>query len=954
MDGSWLASRQPGSRFGRFIALNLALVCLVLGLTTFPLKAQPASSAALSQASLVGGLVINEIDYDQASIDTAEFIEIRNNDSIAIDLDAYSLDLVNGSSGGAAVYKSIDLPAVSLAAGDYYVVCGNAATVANCDLDVTPDTDLIQNGAPDAVGLMLAGNVVDTVSYEGDTGAPYTEGTGAGLVDDPAATAAGLSRLPDGMDTNQNNIDLSVRCITPGVANSSENSNCAGSPTPTPTFTPTPSVSPSPTTPVPAGSLVINELDYDQASVDTAEFIELRNNDSLAIDLDPYALQLVNGNGGGATVYNTIDLPAVTLNPGAYFVVCANAALTTPCNLDVIPDTDLIQNGAPDAVALVLSGNIIDTASYEGDTGAPYTEGSGIGLEDISSAASVGIARFPDGGDSNQNNVDFSPRCISPGAPNVAADTNCDQITPTPTATPTATPTNTPTPTPTPTPMPPLGDKLLYINTGRNGTLGGVPFNKQDVIAFDWRRGVWYMVFDGSDVGLGNADMDAFTFMPDGSLLFSLGAETTLPGAGLVDDSDVVHFTPTNYGVMTAGSLALYFDGSAFGLSDNAEDIDALALAADGDLLISTLDNFAVPGLSGKDEDLARFDQGSSTWSLYFDGSDVDLQDSSSEDVTGAYVDPVSGAIYLSTAGAFAVTGASGEGNDIFVCLPGSIGNNTTCTYSFVWDGATYGYNVRDILDDIAIGAPVSPVINISLTNPGSVGGLSFQDEDIMAYEPALGVWYRAFDGSDVGLGSVNLDAFDYLTDGSLLLSVDAPTTLSGLGAVDDSDVLRFMPYSLGETTAGEFAMYVSGAAVELTDDAEDVDAIDLLTDGTLLVSTIDNLGVTGFAAKDEDIIRLNLNTNTWSFYFDGSDVDLGDLNTEDVKGLWVASNGDIYLSTEGTFAVSGLSGDGTNIFICTPGSLGNTTTCTFAPYWNGAAFGFGGTVLLDGVALWP
>lgn len=953
MDGSRLASRHAGSRFGRFIALNLALVCLVFALTTFPLKAQLAPVAAGSQAPLVGGLVINEIDYDQASVDTAEFIEILNNDSVAINLDLYSLDLVNGSGGGAAVYKTIDLPAVSLAAGDYYVVCGNAATVANCDLDVTPDTDLIQNGAPDAVGLMLNGSVVDAVSYEGDTGAPYTEGTGTGLVDDPAATASGLSRLPNGVDTNQNNVDLSVRCITPGAASASENSNCGGSPTPTPTFTPTPSVSPSPTTPAPAGSLVINEIDYDQTSIDTAEFIEIRNNDSVAINLDPYAIQLVNGSGGGATVYNSIDLPAFSLSPGAYFVVCANAALTTPCNLDATPDTDLIQNGAPDAITLVLGESIIDTVSYEGDTAAPYTEGSGVGLEDSSAVTMSGVSRFPDATDTQQNNIDYSPRCISPGAPNVAGNTNCDTITPTPTATPTATPTNTPSPTPPPTPMPPLGDKLLYMNTARNGNLGGVAFNKQDVIAFDWRRGVWYMVFDGSDVGLGNADVDAFTFMPDGSLLFSLVAEATLPGAGLVDDSDVVRFTPASYGATTAGTLALYFDGSAFGLTDNAEDIDALALAADGDLLISTVENFVVPGLNGKDEDLARFDQGTGAWSAYFDGSDVELQ-ATDEDVTGAYVDPVSGAIYLSVNGAFAVTGASGDANDIFMCMPGSIGNNTTCTYSFTWDGATYGYNVRDILDDIAIGAPVSPVINVSLTNAGSVGGLNFQDEDIMAYEPSLGVWYRAFDGSDVGLGSVNLDAFDYLTDGSLLLSVDEPTTLPGVGAVDDSDAVRFMPYSLGEATAGEFTMYVSGAAVELTDNAEDVDALDLLADGTLLVSTIDNLGVTGLAAKDEDLIRLDLNTNTWSLYFDGSDVGLGDLNTEDVKSLWVASNGDIYLSTEGTFVVPGLSGDGTNIFICTPGSLGNNTTCTFAPYWNGAAFGFGGNVLLDGIALWP
>ena len=52
--------------------------------------------------------------------------------------------------------------------------------------------------------------------------------------------------------------------------------------------------------------LVINEIDYDQPSTDTAEFIEIRNNGSSPVDLAGWTLELVNGNGG--SVYNTIDL----------------------------------------------------------------------------------------------------------------------------------------------------------------------------------------------------------------------------------------------------------------------------------------------------------------------------------------------------------------------------------------------------------------------------------------------------------------------------------------------------------------------------------------------------------------------------------------------------------------------------------------------------------------------
>ena len=173
-------------------------------------------------------LVINEIDYDQPGDDKAEYVEIYNSDSVAVNLDDYNIEMINGTGGGAAQYRLFDLPNVSLAPGDYYVLCANSVTVANCDLDVTPDTDLIQNGAPDAVALLLGTTIVDTVSYEGNTGAPYTEGSGIGL-EDPGTTGSdflSISRLPDGTDTDVNNADLITVCSTPGEANVTATTDC--------------------------------------------------------------------------------------------------------------------------------------------------------------------------------------------------------------------------------------------------------------------------------------------------------------------------------------------------------------------------------------------------------------------------------------------------------------------------------------------------------------------------------------------------------------------------------------------------------------------------------------------------------------------------------------------------------------------------------------------------------
>jgi hypothetical protein len=169
--------------------------------------------------------VINEIDYDQPSSDTAEFVEIKNRGTEAGDLSGVTLLLINGRNNGDAIYGSFDLPAVVLAPGEYFVICKDASTVAVCDLDALSS---IQNGSPDAVALSVGGVIVDAVSYEGDTGAPYTEGSGAGLFDSGSGGQdfKGISRLPDGRDSNRNNVDLAASCVTPGVANTSIANGC--------------------------------------------------------------------------------------------------------------------------------------------------------------------------------------------------------------------------------------------------------------------------------------------------------------------------------------------------------------------------------------------------------------------------------------------------------------------------------------------------------------------------------------------------------------------------------------------------------------------------------------------------------------------------------------------------------------------------------------------------------
>ena len=236
----------------------------------------------------------------------------------------------------------------------------------------------------------------------------------------------------------------------------------------------------------------------------------------------------------------------------------------------------------------------------------------------------------------------------------------------------------------------------------------------------------------------------------------------------------------------------------------------------------------------------------------------------------------------------------------------------------------------------------------VSSSTSGSSGGVSYKDEDIIVYDTANDTWSMYFDGSDVGLGGTDINAFTILSDGSILISVNTSANLD-IGSVQDEDIIKFIPTSTGPNTAGSFEWYLDGSDVGLSDLGEDIDAIGFDSDGNLIISTLGAFSAGGVSGRDEDLWKFTAtslgqnSSGSWSQYFDGSDVGLADSGDEDVWGTWLDANGDIYLTTRNIFSVNGVSGDGADIFIFTPTSLGKTTSGSFQMYWDGSAHGFGG-----------
>lgn len=169
--------------------------------------------------------------------------------------------------------------------------------------------------------------------------------------------------------------------------------------------------------------------------------------------------------------------------------------------------------------------------------------------------------------------------------------------------------------------------------------------------------------------------------------------------------------------------------------------------------------------------------------------------------------------------------------------------------------------------DDEATG-----LLFVSSSTGGSVGGVDYRDEDVLVYDAESASWAVAFDGSDVGLATTDLDAVqvESLDPFVLHFSISTPRPIDGLGIVDDSDIVTFVGTG-GDVTTGRFARGLEGADQRLTTNAEDVDAV-AMVDGGFAVSTLGRAITRGLTAQREDLFTLDPKPAS---FFVGSDVGL-------------------------------------------------------------------------------
>jgi hypothetical protein len=192
--------------------------------------------------------------------------------------------------------------------------------------------------------------------------------------------------------------------------------------------------------------------------------------------------------------------------------------------------------------------------------------------------------------------------------------------------------------------------------------------------------------------------------------------------------------------------------------------------------------------------------------------------------------------------------------------------------------------------------APAEVNIFLSTSNTAILGGLRFTDGDIVVYDPSTNTALRLFKESWFSRGYSNdIDAVDVLPNDHLILSTTETVELGGTH-FRDGDLIE---YDLNTDTA---TLFFSENQFD-RGYSNDIDAVDVLSNGHIVLSTTETTRLGGLRFRDGDLVEYNPVTNSSTLFFSEG---LFSRNA-DIDAVQVLDDGSILLSTTGSAQLGGL-----------------------------------------------
>ena len=465
----------------------------------------------------------------------------------------------------------------------------------------------------------------------------------------------------------------------------------------------------------------------------------------------------------------------------------------------------------------------------------------------------------------------------------------------------------------------------VYFSTLGTNAIPNVAAPHDDADVYTWDNTDFGRFFDASVAGLlGNADIDGLTIVDGNHFYVSFIPDTTLPGLGTVQDEDVAYYDN--------GVWSVYFDGTAQGLTNAGQDLDAIDIV-DGVLYFSTAgggNTNPVPGVAAPYDDADIYAWDGTSFSRVFDASAVGLPGAA--DIDGlVYVGPDNFYVSFNATTTSLVGPGIVEDEDIVYYSNGS--------WSIYFDGTALGLTIGGHdLDAFDIGVilvpPAAPSNLVALLAAPTQVDLSWTDnagnETGFTVERCTGAGCTAF--APIATVGADATAFSDTTvvadttysyrvhafnnDGTSTLSNEVTITttvqppsalyfstvgtdpLPGMaGPFDDANV-----YAWNGTA---FATLIDAAMTGLPGNA-DIDGLTVVNAGSFYASFLVDITVPGLGlVEDEDVLLYE--NGAWTTFFDGTAYGFTtgghDLDAIDVV------NGVLYFSTVGNAAIPGVAG---------------------------------------------
>lgn len=179
---------------------------------------------------------------------------------------------------------------------------------------------------------------------------------------------------------------------------------------------------------------------------------------------------------------------------------------------------------------------------------------------------------------------------------------------------------------------------------------------------------------------------------------------------------------------------------------------------------------------------------------------------------------------------------------------------------------------------------PDGRIVLSVLFNGRTLGGLTFDDGDLVVYDPVADIAQIYFLGeADFSGENPDISAVYVADDGKILLSTFGAQTLRGL-SFTDGDIVQYDPNA---DTATEL---VDEAAI-FDDGDGDIDALHRLSNGHYVFSTATDEVVSGVAFLDGDLIEYDAVADTATLYFSETTYTTTSTSSFDTNAAYIAED---------------------------------------------------------------